>query len=133
MKGRQLALVIIGAVLLVVATAAASTYIAREKWGDDKPAVTKTSSVTKKAGQRNDQIVWDQPSSRQVRSAPVQTASVNCDDGNIVGKAAGGVVGGLIGSRFGKGNGKTATTIGGTLGGAYVGGQYIPTHNATCR
>ena len=64
--------------------------------------------------------------------APVQQAA-NCDDGNVVGLAAGGLVGGLLGNQVGKGSGNTAATIGGAVGGAYLGKEHLPTKNVTCR
>lgn len=118
------ALVIAGITALMLMTAGASAYITTQSIKeDDKPVVQKTQ-------QKRDAIAWDQP--RQVQTQPVQQR-VACNDGNIVGKIAGGVGGGALASNVGKGRGKTAAVIGGTLGGAYLGGEYIPTHNVTCR
>jgi uncharacterized protein YcfJ len=100
----------LASVLLVVATAGASVYFMKPPAQPAKVVVVQ----------------------HQVHSpAPVPVAK--CDDGNISGKVVGGVGGGVIGSLAGKGNGKTAATIGGTLAGAYLGGQELPLHNATCR
>jgi uncharacterized protein YcfJ len=63
-------------------------------------------------------------------AAPTQP---RCNDGNVLGYVAGGAVGGIAGNQVGKGSGNTAATIAGTLGGAYLGGQYIPLNNVTCR
>jgi outer membrane lipoprotein SlyB len=98
----------LGAVLLVVTTAGASVYLARQP---PAPQPRKTVAV------------------ERVHN----TAVAKCNDGNIAGKAVGGVGGGVLGSLAGKGSGKTAATIGGTLGGAYLGGEMIPLQNATCR
>jgi uncharacterized protein YcfJ len=124
MNRNQIILVILGAFLLVIATAAASTYIAKSSNDTNKPAV-----VAHKA-HNNGNITWND--NHPTQATPVQTAS-NCDDGNVAGKVVGGVGGGVLGSQIGKGNGKTVGTIAGTLGGAYLGGQYIPTRNVTCR
>lgn len=71
-------------------------------------------------------------------TAPKQVAQAQpqqpaCNDSNIIGTAIGGIGGGVLGSQIGSGSGKTAATIGGALGGAYLGNQYIPTRNATCK
>ena len=103
---------VLGAVILVAATAGASVYLSRQQ-----PAPAEKVVVVHKShvGQ------------------PAQKAVPKCNDGNIAGKAVGGVGGGVIGSLAGKGNGKTAATIAGTLGGAYVGGEVLPLQNVTCR
>lgn len=109
---------ILAAILLVITTAGASIYFAKEPSEPPEKIVEKTIIV--------------QPSPRVVQTqspAPVP----NCNDGNIAGKAVGGVGGGVLGSLAGKGNGKTAATIGGTLGGAYLGGKAIPLNNVTCK
>lgn len=121
MKRKHMITAGLGAVVLLLMTAGASAYIATEMNNDQaKP-------VAKKSVQR-EEIRWNEP-----ERAPVQKVASNCDDGNVVGYIAGGALGGIAGSQFGDGNGKTATTIGGALGGGYLGKEYIPTHNVTCR
>lgn len=104
-----------GALILVAATAGASTYILTQ---DDMPKASEQDTGT-----------FQRASTTQAAPAP-QPA---CDDDNIVGKVVGGVAGGVAGSQFGSGNGKTAATIGGSVGGQLLGEEYIPTRNATCR
>ena len=115
----------IGVLALVLLTAGASALVTKEILAD-KPAVEKVAN-NKKASPPGERIAWNEP-----RQAPKPQAPA-CDDGNIVGYVLGGAAGGIAGNQIGKGNGKTAATIGGTLGGAYLGGEYIPTHNVTCR
>jgi uncharacterized protein YcfJ len=103
---------VLGAVLLIAATAGASIYL------------TKHPSAPERLSRHGERVLVTQP---------VQQAVPKCNDQNIAGKAVGGVGGGVLGSMVGKGNGKTAATIGGTLGGAYLGGQVIPLQNATCQ
>ena len=104
---------VLGAILLVTATAGASIYFTQHPAPAEKARVVSHRTA--------------QP------AQPAHQAVPACDDGNIAGKALGGVGGGVIGSLAGKGTGKTATTIGGTLGGAYLGGEVIPLKNVTCR
>lgn len=118
-KQRQILLLSLGAILLIAVTAGASTYLLTQ---DDKPAV-------KAESRAQNAIQWDQGT--QASAAP--PPQPRCDDGNIVGKVVGGVGGGAAASSVGKGKGKTAATIAGTLGGAYLGGEYLPTRNVTCR
>ncbi len=98
-----------------------------------KPAVA-ASSANLQGGQQlpwhGDQQQAQQAPVKRVAQQPVKPA---CNDGNILGYAAGGVAGGVLGHQIGKGKGNTAATIGGVLGGAYLGGQHIPLQNATCR
>lgn len=96
---------VLGAIILVAATAGASIYYTKQPVQAERVVVVKHTS---------------------------QKAAVRCDDGNIAGKAVGGVGGGVLGSLAGKGNGKTAATIGGTLAGAYIGGKELPLQNVTC-
>ena len=103
---------VLGAIILVAATAGASVYLSKPQ-----PAPAEKVGVVHRT---------------QV-AQPAQRTVAKCDDGNVAGKAVGGVGGGVIGSLAGKGNGKTAATIAGTLGGAYVGGEVIPLQNVTCR
>ena len=107
---------------LVMLTAGASAYITRESL-DPKPEVRVSKNATHK-----DEITWNDS-----QPAPAQQQAQNCDDGNVVGKVLGGAAGGIAGSQIGNGGGQTAATIGGTLGGAYLGGEYIPTKNVTCK
>jgi uncharacterized protein YcfJ len=107
---------VLGAVLLVAATAGASIYLTKQPVPPEKVAVQPT-----------------QPIRHVQHIQHAQNTTPKCDDGNIAGKAVGGVGGGVLGSLVGKGSGKTAATIGGTLGGAYLGGETIPLQNATCR
>lgn len=98
-----------GALLLIGGTAAATTYVGR----DDQP---KTQAA--------------------VSQQPVRVYAQNeppCDDKNIVGTLAGGVAGGVLGNQIGSGSGRTVATVGGAVGGAYLGNEYLPTRNATCR
>lgn len=102
----------IGIVVLIAGTAFATAYFTHEAAQPQQRAKT--------PAQGHPQVVAaaDQP---------------RCDDGNILGHVAGGVGGGIVGNQVGKGKGNTAATIAGTLGGAYLGGQYIPLKNVTCR
>lgn len=112
----------IGVVALIALTAGASAFVATQVM-HEKPAVTASTTHHKSS-----HITWNDQ-----QSAQAQPAQPACDDGNVVGYVLGGVGGGVVGNQLGKGKGNTATTIGGTLGGAYLGGQYIPTRNVTCR
>jgi uncharacterized protein YcfJ len=121
---------IIGAVMLVLLTAGASALITREMISEDKTPLETSAKVSSYRPHKRETITWNEQ-----RQAPPhqQVATRNCDDGNVVGKVLGGVGGGVLGSQVGSGTGQTAATIGGTLGGAYLGGEYIPTDNVTCR
>lgn len=110
------------AVVLVASSAAAGAFIIQNM--DKPPERAAVHQVSQK-----ESIHWNQ----QARAQQPQPQKVACDDNNIVGTAVGGLVGGVAGSQVGHGNGKTAATIGGTLGGAYLGNQFIPARNATCR
>ena len=103
-----------GIILLIGLSAGAAAYVTQSTMKDDKSV-----SVP-----RAERIVV-----REQAAAPMPA----CDDGNIVGHVLGGAAGGVVGSQIGSGSGQTAATIAGTLGGAYVGGEYIPTRNVTCR
>lgn len=112
--------IVAAALLLFTATAAIASYVTRETM---KPAaVASTPAKTKYK-----EVAQAQPVQH---AAPAQP---KCDDSNIVGTAVGGVAGGIAGNQIGNGKGKTVATIGGVLGGAYLGNQYIPTRNVTCR
>jgi len=115
--------------VLVLAAAGVSAFVTRDMVRNEQAQpIKKTASV--KHAPRKDDIAWNQPAPVQAQQPqPVR----NCDDGNVVGYLAGGVAGGIAGNQVGKGKGNTAATIGGTLGGAYLGGQYLPTRNVTCR
>jgi uncharacterized protein YcfJ len=97
----------LGAVLLVVATANASLYLARHTTQQESVAVTQPAAA---------------PAAQA--SAPRQHTARKCDTNtNTTGQVVGGVGGGVVGSLVGGGVGKTATTIAGALGGAYLGGK----------
>jgi outer membrane lipoprotein SlyB len=102
-------------VFLLAGTAAVSAYITRE---------SVKSQATAKTHVKPQHIASAQP------QQPMQP---RCDDKNIVGTIAGGAAGGIVGSQIGQGKGKTAATIGGVVGGAYLGNEYLPTRNVTCR
>lgn len=122
MKNKHIIAIVAVAILLVGVTAGATTYITRDVMSED--------SAQKPVTRKSNNITWNSNN-----SAPVAQAQPlpKCDDGNIVGHVAGGVIGGIAGNQIGKGNGNTAATIGGAVGGAYLGGEYIPTKNVTCR
>ena len=118
MKRSHLLAAIGGVILLIGVTAGAAAYMTHATIKEDQ-------SVTLPRAER---VVVRQSAAPAPAPQPVP-----CDDGNIVGHVLGGAAGGIAGSQIGSGSGQTAATIAGTLGGAYVGGEYIPTHNATCR
>ncbi len=107
--------IIAGVILLTAGAAAVASYVTQES------LQPKTQLNAQNAQPHNQKVAAAQP------------AEPRCDDSNIVGTIAGGAAGGVVGSQVGKGSGKTAATIGGVLGGAYLGNQYIPTRNVTCR
>lgn len=109
-----------GIVVLMIGTAALSSYLTRSTL-EEKPVAQTTAA--KRA----------HPQQQRVASAQPQSANPACDDGNLVGTLAGGAAGAAVGNQFGKGNGKTVATVGGLVGGAYLGQRYMPTQNATCR
>jgi uncharacterized protein YcfJ len=119
-RGVTLTLAAIG--FLIVGAALASYYGPNAT----QTAQTDTQDTAKKATHHSD-------AAAPVHHQQVAQAQPACNDHNIVGTGVGGVAGGILGSQFGRGSGKTATTIGGALGGAYLGNQYIPTQNATCK
>jgi uncharacterized protein YcfJ len=110
-------------VLLLAGTAALASYITKEQLAREELKAEQVMPVKK-----------SQPKPA-ASTQPQQMASAQpqCDDGNLLGYLAGGAAGGVLGSQVGKGSGKTAATIGGVIGGAYLGGQHLPTRNATCR
>lgn len=112
----------VAATLLTAGVAAAASYITKENIRSEQAVAT---PVKKPVAART--------ATHTNASAAPQSAAPRCNDNNVLGYVAGGAAGGILGSQVGKGNGNTAATIGGTLGGAYLGGQYIPLHNATCR
>ncbi|HRQ60946.1 MAG TPA: glycine zipper 2TM domain-containing protein [Alphaproteobacteria bacterium] len=116
MNTKDIALITLGAIVLVLVTAGASAYVLTQP--KDEPA-------------KAEKITWSGERA-QPRAQPQQVAA-NCDDDNIVGKVVGGVGGGLLGSQVGKGGGKTAATIGGSVGGTLLGEEFIPARNVTCR
>ncbi len=136
MKRNEIIMVAAGAVLLVAATAGASTYIANPDIFKSS-AVTEEESVAAIAPAAGSARVPQQPVQQQaVQQQPIQAnaepAKPRCDDDNIVGKVAGGIVGGLLGNEIGSGRGNTAATIGGSVGGTLLGEEFIPTQNVTC-
>ena len=120
-----------GVVALVILAAGASALVT-QKVIEDKPAVEKTAAAPKHKTAKSEKITWNEP--RQAQPAQqAQAAPASCDDYNIVGIGLGAVAGGVAGNQIGSGRGQDLATIGGALGGAYLGKQYIPTHNVTCR
>ncbi|HEY8192276.1 MAG TPA: glycine zipper 2TM domain-containing protein [Alphaproteobacteria bacterium] len=120
-KTRQITIITIAVIALVALSAGASALITRNTVAPEKPAAVHHTV-------KKETVNWNNAAA-QPAPAPVP----NCDDGNIVGALVGGAGGGVVGSQVGKGNGKTAATIAGALGGAYLGKEYIPTENVTCR
>ena len=120
MKRTHLMAAVAGVILLIGLTAGAAAYVTQSAIKDEMAA----------APPRTERVVIH----KEAAPAPAPAQQVaNCDDGNIVGHVLGGAAGGVVGSQIGSGSGQTAATIAGTLGGAYVGGEYIPTRNVTCR
>lgn len=111
----------IGMMLLLAGTAFATSYFTQAAQPMVKSNIP-SKYQAKTHNQGNPQVV--------AAAAPVEP---RCDDSNVLGYVAGGAVGGIAGNQIGKGSGNTAATIAGTLGGAYLGGQYIPLRNVTCR
>lgn len=109
----------VGAIILIGGTAVASSYITR-------------SSLEPTPKSQQARVYHTQPLS-MAATQPTQPSLPPCDDKNIVGAMGGGVAGGVVGNQFGGGSGKTLATVGGAIGGAYLGNQYLPTRNATCR
>lgn len=124
MKRKHIILASLAAAFVLVSAVGASAFVTHSLMKEEKPTTQAARSSTKET------IAWNDR--RATAPQPAQPAR-NCEDGNIVGKIAGGVAGGIAGNQIGSGNGQTAATIGGTLGGAYLGGEYIPTRNITCR
>ena len=99
------------AVAAVIVSAAAASYATRAMFDDEiRPQQARTTGRV--------QLAQAQPP---------------CDDKNILGTLAGGVAGGVLGNQVGSGSGRTVATVGGAVGGAYLGNEYLPTRNATCR
>lgn len=115
----------VGALVLVLVTAGASALVTNHMANTKEE--TKVVAAKKPRAAQKEQISWNEP--RQAAQPQVPS----CDDGNIVGLVLGGAAGGVAGNQIGKGNGNTAATIGGAVGGAYLGKEYIPTKNVTCR
>lgn len=109
----------------IAATAATTFYVTRHSMIESQDVPPGVAAAP--------QMVQQSPVTTVRRQQVAHQQVVKCNDSNIVGTVAGGVLGGIVGNQFGGGAGKTAATIGGTLGGAYVGNQYIPTRNVTCR
>lgn len=121
----------IAVVALMAFTAAAASYITTENVNAQKEeaAIVRPKKQVARSTVSAPRPVSPQPQTQQV----AYNNQPRCNDGNVLGTVAGGLAGGVVGSQVGKGSGKTAATIGGTLGGAYLGNQFIPLHNATCR
>lgn len=138
MKKDHIIIISLAAVILVLASAGAASYLTKAQLQSDKieqaSAAERISKKNTQSSQRtNDSAIkWDSHP-RQVQQVQAQPQLPPCDDNNIVGTAAGAVGGGLVGSQFGKGNGKTAAAVLGVVGGAALGNSMIPTHNVTCR
>jgi outer membrane lipoprotein SlyB len=111
----------IGVALLMASTAFAASYFTRATLEPTAQNQVQPRQPAKTAHRANTQIA---------SAAPMEP---RCNDSNVLGYVAGGAAGGLVGNQVGKGKGNTAATIAGTLGGAYLGGQYIPLQNVTCR
>jgi uncharacterized protein YcfJ len=112
----------VAVITVVVVSAAAASYVTRQSMTPATAPIAQNTVI-----QHHVKPVHPQ----QLASAQPQQS--RCNDSNILGYVAGGAVGGIAGHQLGKGAGNTAATIGGTLGGAYLGGQYIPLKNVTCR
>jgi uncharacterized protein YcfJ len=129
MMRKNLPLYILGGAVLVAMTAGASAFVTKTVVQDEKPVVVEKTAQAPKA----EKITWNEPQKRPQTAQPQQHTVPSCDDGNVVGAIVGGVGGGVAGSQIGSGNGQTLATIGGALGGAYLGKEYIPTRNVTCK
>jgi outer membrane lipoprotein SlyB len=136
-KTKHIVAITIGALVLVALSAGASALIMRGGAAPENPAAA-TSTVaaghakTQHYAQR-EKIHWNgSRAAAQPAPATIEPAA-GCDDGNVVGAIVGGAGGGVAGAQVGKGSGKTAATIAGTLGGAYLGKEFLPTQNVTCR
>lgn len=117
-KTKTIILGSVTALVALVATAGAATYVTKEVLSEDKPAASRSGGVA-----------WN--SERQQEAQPQRVASA-CDDNNIIGTVLGGVGGGIIGNQIGSGSGNTVATIGGAVGGAALGNEFIPTDGETC-
>lgn len=120
MKSMDRKLIMAGIAVIALVTSAA---VATAYYTQTPKQVTKTTITAQKTPHRT-------PPQKMASAGPVQQ---QCDDSNVLGYIAGGAGGGIVGNQIGKGSGNTAATIAGVLGGAYLGGQYIPLRNATCR
>lgn len=151
MDRRYITLTAVGAVVLLLGTAAASALLTRQMVEENeivsasdlsqrpplKNAVSHKSTAQKtKASsmpwQDGRQYAAQSPSAGNTQPPARQATAPACDDGNVLGYVAGGAAGALVGSQVGKGKGNTAAIIGGTLGGAYLGGQHLPLRNSLC-
>lgn len=122
MKRKHMIVTGIAAVVLLMATAGASAYIATEM-NDDVPVMEKVARI-------GDDIKWND---KPAQTPPPQKVAQNeCDDANVVGAAIGAVAGGFAGNQVGSGRGQDLATVGGAIGGGYLGQQYIPTRNVLC-
>jgi len=119
-KTNKVLIIVLGAIILVGATAAATAYISDKQ-------VTKTEQVPAP------RVVHERAAPPRQQQAQAVQQQPKCNDENIVGTVAGAALGGIAGNQLGKGNGKTVATVGGALGGAYLGNQYIPTNGVACK
>lgn len=109
--------IIAGAIALIALTAMAATYLARPATPEPAKQVT---------------VIHRNSGTHYANQQPVARDPA-CDDKNIVGTGLGAVAGGVLGNQIGGGKGRTVATVGGALGGAYLGNEYLPTRNVTCR
>ncbi len=109
---RDVVIGILAVIILVAGAAGASAYLTRE------------SAATATPPQPTKTVIYKQAPQQQLPK---------CNDNNVLGMAAGALGGGVAGHAVGKGSGKTAATIGGALAGGYLGKEYIPLQNTTCR
>lgn len=127
---RKLIYLGLGAVALVALTAGVSAVVT-QKVIEDKQTATVESKA--RGSRSSEKVTWNGERRLSAANSQQNVQQPACDDGNIVGTIVGGLGGGVVGSQIGSGNGQTVATIGGTLGGAYLGNQYLPTRNVTCR
>ncbi len=120
----------VATIVVLAATAAIASYATRESI-ESSPIKTEQAVIEHHTQAHQEQRLASTEPARQ----PVQHTAANppCDDKNIVGTVGGAAAGGLVGSQIGHGTGKTVAVIGGVLGGGYLGNQYIPTRNVSCR
>jgi uncharacterized protein YcfJ len=124
----------LAAALVVASIAGAAAFVNHDEKSPVVASTTKTKTVHAATAKKD--LPWLESNKGNKKLAPgpqVAAAQPACNDSNILGIVAGGVAGGVLGSTVGRGNGRTAATIAGTAGGAYLGNQFIPLQNVTCR